>query len=40
MRGSLMKTYCGAIPLLDAYYFYGKATANDLKSPGWGIRVE
>ena len=40
MRGSLMKTYCGAIPLLDAYYFYGKATANDLKSPGLEIRGE
>ena len=31
---SIMKSYCGAIPLLDAYYYYGKATANDLKTPG------
>ena len=42
--GNLMKTYRGAIPLLDAYYYYGRATANDLKSPGspawrrWGSR--
>ena len=33
-QGSLLNQYHGAIPLLDAYYYYGKATANDLKSPG------
>lgn len=33
-NSTVMKQYCGAIPLLDAYYYYGKATANDLKSPG------
>ena len=32
-KSSLMKTYCGAIPLLDAYYYYGKVTATNLKSP-------
>ncbi len=37
-KGSYMKKYSGAIPLLDAYYFYGKATASDLKSPGGGER--
>ena len=36
--GQLMKTYGGAIPLLDAYYYYGRATANDLKSPGRVLR--
>ena len=36
VKGSYMKKYSGAIPLLDAYYFYGKATASDLKSPGGG----
>ena len=34
VKGTYMKTYSGAIPLLDAYYFYGKATASDLKTPG------
>lgn len=38
VKGSYMKKYSGAIPLLDAYYFYGKATASDLKSPGEGER--
>ena len=36
--GQLMKTYGGTIPLLDAYYYYGRATANDLKSPGRILR--
>ena len=32
-HSSVMKAYCGAIPLLDAYYYYGKVTATSLKSP-------
>lgn len=36
VKGTYMKKYSGAIPLLDAYYFYGKATASDLKTPGEG----
>ena len=27
-QGSLLNQYHGAIPLLDAYYYYGKATAE------------
>ena len=32
-NSSLMKQYCGAIPLLDAYYYSGKVTVS-LISPG------
>lgn len=38
-KSSLMKTYCGAIPLLDAYYYYGKVTATNLKSPNEFVKA-